>query len=73
MTAVLRHKLIILDTYIRKDGRFKISNLFSPSEAGERRKFNHKEAEEKKMVKMRSEKQQRKINKTKSCFFGKNQ
>jgi len=48
MTAVLRHKLIILDTYIRKDGRFKISNLFSPSEAGERRKFNHKEAEEKK-------------------------
>lgn len=55
MTAVLRHKLIILDTYIREDGRFKISNLFSPSEARERRKFNLKEAEEKKMVKMRSE------------------
>ena len=27
MEAVLRHKLIIVDTYIREDGRFKISNL----------------------------------------------
>ena len=27
MKAVLRHKLIIVDTYIREDGRFKISNL----------------------------------------------
>lgn len=55
MTGMLRHKLITQDTYIRKEGRFKTSNLFSPSEARERRKFNHKEAEEKKMVKMRSE------------------
>ena len=48
MTGMLRHKLITQDTYIRKEGRFKTSNLFSPSEARERRKFNHKEAEEKK-------------------------
>lgn len=27
MKAVLRHKLIIVDMYIRKDGRFKINNL----------------------------------------------
>lgn len=48
MTAVLRQKLIILDMYIREDGRLKISNLFPPSEARERRKFHLKEAEEKK-------------------------
>ena len=72
--TLLRGKRMALNAYNRKEGRSQISNLsFHLKKLEKEEQIKPKESRGKnrvhKLIKLKTESQQRKINKTQSCFF----